>query len=165
MAQPTTFNGTTYFRDTATFAVAPVLPASIISDTHISAGADIDPAKMGHRFEKTISQKLGVDVATEAHVAHAVYGTTGTLLAFRAGAVTPAGSATTVAVDLKKNGTTVLSSTITLNNSQAAYEMVNGTISSASLAADDVLTVHFTLTGTNEPQGVFCQLIWNEDPA
>ena len=165
MAQPTTFSGTTYFRETATFAVAPVLPASTITDTHISAGAGVDASKLEHRFEKTISQKLAVDAASEAHVAHAVYGTTGTLLAFRAGAVTPAGSATSVAVDLKKNGTTVLSSTITLNNTQSAYQLVNGTISSASLATGDVLTVHFTLTGTNEPQGVFCQIIWNEDAA
>lgn len=165
MAQPTTFSGTVYFRETATFAAAPVLPPNTITDAHISAGAAISPAKMGHRLEMTISQKLGVDAASEAHVAHVVYGTTGTLLAFRAGAVTPAGSATTVAVDLKKNGTSVLSSTITLNNSQAAYELVDGTISSQTVAADDVLTVHFTLTGSNEPQGVFCQIVWNEDAA
>lgn len=165
MASPSTFTAPILFREQVSFAKAPSLPAGSISKTDIVASADVEASKLEHQYAATVSQKLGTDAATEAAVAHVVYGTSGSLLAFEAGAVTPAGATTTVTVDLKKNGTTVLSGVITLNNTQAAYQLVSGTISGATLAADDVLTVHFTLSGANEPQGVFARLVWTEKAA
>lgn len=141
------------------------LPASSVTNASVLAGAGIDASKLQHQHTRTMSQVLGVDATTEARVIHVVYGATGTLLDFRAGAVVVAGAATTVTVDLKKNGTTVLSAVITLDNSQVAYQEVAGTITSASVAAGDVLSVHLILSGANEPQGVYANLVLREDAA
>jgi len=138
------------------------LPSSSVTNTSVQAGADILASKLEHQHEIVFSQDIGVDCASQAKVVHVVYGTSGTIVAFKAGAVTVAGATTTVAVDLKKNGTTCLSSTITLNNTQTAYQLVTGTLSVTTLTAGDVLSVHFTLTGSNKPQGVFATLVLTE---
>lgn len=142
------------------------LPDGTVTDARVSAAADISASKLEHQHEIVVPcAKVGVDAASESHVAHVVYGATGTILAFKAGAVTVAGASTSVTVDLKKNGTTVLSAVITLNDTQSNYQLVAGTVTTPSLAAGDVLTVHFTLSGANEPQGVFATLILREDAA
>jgi hypothetical protein len=131
------------------------LPSGQIVNDNVSGTAGITTEKMSHRFRATVPcTKVGVDAATEAHVAF-VAGTAGTLNSFKAGAVVVAGAATTVTVDLKKNGTTVLSAVATLDNSQVAYQLVTATLSVTAIVAGDVFTVHFTLSGANEPQGVF----------
>lgn len=142
------------------------LPDGTVTNAKVSASADIDASKLEHQYSKVIGcAKVGVDAASEAYVAHVVYGATGTILAFKAGAVTVAGATTSLTVDLKKNGTTVLSAVITLNNGQSNYQLVSGTVTTPTLAAGDVLTVHFALSGTNEPQGAFAHLVLREDAA
>ena len=132
----------------------------------VQAAAGINASKLEHQYQPVVSQALGVDAASEARVIHVVKGATADVVAFRAGAVTPAGATTTVTVDLKKNGTTILSGVITLDNSQAAYELESAAgFTSTDLVTGDVLTVHFALTGSNEPQGCFAQLIVREDAA
>jgi hypothetical protein len=71
----------------------------------------------------------------------------------------------TCTVDLLKNGTTILSSTIGLASSDTARVAKTGTISNASLVAGDCLEVKVIAThnaGTL-PQGVFAEIILNED--
>jgi hypothetical protein len=43
-----------------------------------------------------------------------------------------------VTVDLKKNGTSVLTSVVTITNAQAAYARVAGAIATAAYVAGDV---------------------------
>ena len=85
-----------------------------------------------------------------AEIAHVVVGATGTLRYFAAGNVSPLTGAATIAVDLKKNGTTVLTGTITLDSGDAAYAVVEGTLDGDEddLVAGDVLTVHADYTVT-----------------
>ncbi len=139
------------------------LPSSAVNNAAVQALAGISASKLEHQYEKTFAQAIAIDCASEARVIHVVAGATGTLLSFKAGAVVVAGSTTTVDVDLKKNGTTVLTGTITLDNSQTAYQLVSATLASTAMAVGDVLSVHFTLTGTNEPKGVFAQVNFRED--
>ena len=57
-------------------------------------------------------------------------------------------------MDLLKNGTTILTGTISITNSHTAYQIVEGTLSSSTLVADDKLEVNVTISGTNEPKGL-----------
>jgi len=68
-------------------------------------------------------------------------------------------------VDLLKNGSSVLQSAITLDNSQSAYELESAVISSTSVAADDVLEVEVAVNaGTGSlGKGVFAYLDLYED--
>jgi len=51
----------------------------------------------------------------------------------------------TVTVDVKKNGTTILSSTISLSSSQSNRDEVAGTLSVTSMVAADILEVVVTV--------------------
>ena len=66
----------------------------------------------------------------------------------------PTGGDLAIAVDIKKNGTTILAAVIDITSSQADREMVAGTLSgSPTLAAGDWLTVHVTVSGSTGTQG------------
>lgn len=139
------------------------LPADAVQDTQVIAAANLAASKLEHQYQKVWAQESTTDAATERRVVHVVKGTTGTLISFKAGAVTVAGAATTVTVDLLKNGTTVLTSVITLDNSQVAYELEDGSaFTSTALVVGDVLEIKLILTGTNEPKGVFAEVVLRE---
>lgn len=141
------------------------LPASIVTNNSVQAGAGIAATKLQQQRDYCYAQESATDCTSEARVVRRVVGATGTLVAFRAGNVVAAGAATTVTVDLKKNGSTVLSSTITLDNTTTAYTTVAAAgFTSASLVAGDVLEIVITLAGSNEPKGVFAQVTLREDP-
>ncbi len=80
---------------------------------------------------------------------------TGTVLSFQASVTTP-GSAASVTIDLKKNGTTVLSAVITLTNASAAYTPVQATISVPSFIAGDEFTAVLAVGSSTGMAGVKC---------
>jgi hypothetical protein len=102
----------------------------------------------------------------ETRVVHHAYGD-GDIIAVKAGSIAAAIGDSTVTIDVKKNGTTVLSSTIVLDNANAAYTAESGTLSVLTFSAGDVITVHITIsagTGTL-PTGVYVAVTLNEKPA
>jgi hypothetical protein len=71
-----------------------------------------------------------------------------------------------VTVDLRKNGTTVLSAVITLNNANTARVAVAGALSVTTLVAGDVLeVVTATAGGGTLATGVFAIVTVNEMPS
>jgi hypothetical protein len=85
----------------------------------------------------------------------------GTLNEVAVGSIVAATGNSTCTVDVRKNGTTVLASTIVLNNSRTARTLVLGSVSGGgTFVANDWFEVVITIsagTGTL-PTGVFCQL-------
>lgn len=67
-------------------------------------------------------------------------------------------------VDLKKNGTSVLTSTVTIDHTVAAYTQVAASIATNTYVAGDVFEVVVTATagGGTLPQGLFVALITRE---
>ena len=123
-------------------------------------GSDVDPAAaipasaLQYAFSKSTSFGLaaGANPVTgeyEVHVANNV----GTVLGFHAKATVP-GSSASVTVDLKKNGTSILSAPITLTNATGAGTPQNATISTPSLAAGDRLTALLTVSSSTGMTGV-----------
>lgn len=104
-----------------------------------SGGTATDPGDMGHQHSKSYGQ-TGTAVAATIPI-HIVAGATGTLRAIKCALVAACTGNATVSVDVKVNGTTVLSAPMSLTLTETAYEVVAGTISSADVVTDDVITV------------------------
>ena len=135
-------------------------PSACIDNDAIEADAQIDASKLVHRHKIHYSQQVAVDAVSDAKVLFVcTAGDGATVVSFRAGSIVIAGAATTITVDLKKNGTTILSATFVLDNTNTVYvcEQPIG-FTSTALVTGDVLTAHFTLAGTNEPTGLFAVL-------
>lgn len=134
------------------------------TELSIPAATVVDSLNLEFRRVITYSQANGA-ASDETRVIHNVCGTTGTIVGFKAGSIAKAVGDSTVTVDLKKNGTTVLSGVITLDNANTAYLAESGTVTSAGLAVGDTLTIVIDATiGTGTlPTGVFVTLVLDED--
>lgn len=139
-------------------------PAGSIANAAVAALAGIDATKLEHQHRIGWSQ-ANVTAAAETRVVYVCYGTTGTILAFVAGSIAKAVGDSTVTVDLRKNGTTVLSAVITLDNANTNRVAEAGTISVPGLVAGDVLEVVVAVTaGTGTlPTGLFAAVTLEED--
>lgn len=166
MAAPNRITGDTEFTGTVTFTRAVSLPDSTVTNADVVTAAGIDASKLEHRRAIGYSQP-NTAATTETRTIHVVYGTSGTLLQFAAGSIAKAVGDSTVTVDLKKNGSSVLSAVITLDSGNTNRVLETGTISNTSVAADDWLEIVITATvGTGTlPTGVFVQLVLDEDAA
>src|SRR5437868_389932 len=103
------------------------LPANSITDAAVKTASppsgSIAATKLIHRREEIYSQESATTVVSGAYVKKIIRGTTATLLDFKAGSVVINVGAATIVVDLLKNGTTILTATITLNSSSVAYAL------------------------------------------
>ncbi len=164
--QQTIFNGD-WFVNGALNAQSFGPPAGCIDDTAVEAAAGIQASKLQHQYEKVFCPLAStVTAATERRVVHVVRGTTGTIQEFRCGVVTACIGAATVTFDLKKNGTTVLTATTVLDNTNLAYttEAAAG-FTSTALVAGDVLEVTLAAAagGGTIGLGAFAVLNLRED--
>lgn len=146
-------------------AISAQLPTSAVTNASVVAGAGIDATKLQHQHNKTFSQP-NTAATTETKVIHVAYGA-GTVIAFRAGSIAIAVGGATVTLDLKKNGTTVLSAVITLDTGNVARVAEAGTVSVTAYAAGDVFEVVATATagGGTLPTGLFAHAVFNENPS
>ncbi len=143
------------------------IPAETVSNDNFTTDTSkrLATTKQVHQHNRTHSQ-ANTTATSETRVLAEVRGATGTLKGFTAGSIVPCTTGATITVDLRKNGTTVLTAVITLNGSSVAYVSQTGTFASTSLVQGDVLTAVITATvgsGTLGT-GTFCTLVWDEDP-
>lgn len=147
------------------------IPVSSVADAQVSSpsppSAAVQAAKLQHQYEDVYRQVSTVTVAADQQVLHVVRGTTGVILDYKAGCVTPCTGNATITVDLLLNGSSILTSTISLSSSQAAYATVLAAgFTSNALAATNVLEVKVTTAvGTGVlGKGLFVLLSLREDP-
>lgn len=115
-----------------------LLPDEIIEDKHIEADAEIASTKLQHRHVQPYGQN-GNNVDATQFIHHAKGA--GTVKTFVAGSIGICTGGNSTTVDLKKNGTTVLSAVITLDSANTTYVAESGTIATAAYVAGDVFTV------------------------
>jgi hypothetical protein len=116
------------------------IPAGAVSNAQVAAGAAIAHDKLDHQYGPLAPLTPGT--AQSETVPTFVARSAGTVLSFKVGAVVANIGAATVTFDLKKNGTTVLTGVVTLNNGDAAYTPKAGTLSGTpTFVAGDVFTV------------------------
>jgi hypothetical protein len=124
------------------------IPAEAVGDEGFTTDPDraLDATKVYHQHQVIVKQARGTDVVARTEGVHVAYGD-GEVVAVSACLQTPCVSAATVTVDLLKNGTTVLSAVITLDNSQAAYVLEPGVVSTPDYDDGDVFEVAVAITG------------------
>ena len=130
--------------------------AGTVTDTSVAAAAGIGATKLQHSHEQGYAQESATNAATESRVVFKASGA-GTVNAFVAGAVVLLTGNDTCTIDLKKNGTTVLSAPIALSSSDTSRVAKTGTVTSAAFVAGDVFEVVITATHNTGtlPKGVF----------
>jgi hypothetical protein len=138
------------------------VPDSAVKDASVASDAAIQATKVIHQHQKSYSQP-NTTATTETRVIHEARGA-GTVQEFRAGSIVACLTTATITVDLKKNGTTVLSAVITLNNGNTARVAVAGTVTSAAYVAGDVFEIVITATasGGTIGTGFFAQGTFRE---
>jgi hypothetical protein len=164
MASPTVFRGDVVVSGNVS-AGTETIPLGAVGDPQVAVGARIQASKLQHQFEPVYSQTSTVNAAADRKVLHVVRGATGTLLDFGAGSITAAQAGSSCVVDLLKNGTTILTATVTLDNAKANFGVISPAgYTSTSLVVGDVLEVQVkTIVGGNPPVGVFARLALVED--
>jgi hypothetical protein len=148
---------------THTFERAPVVPNSSFGNAQIGTTNPIEAEKLKHQYVQRLSQAHGTASTDERRVVH-VARASGSVVGVEAGPVVVAVGDSTVTVDVKKNGTTILSGVITIDSGDAAFDKVAGAISVASYVTGDVFEVIIDATvGTGTlPQGVFASVVFRE---
>lgn len=126
-------------------ATSMTLPAGGVSNSQVAAGAGLDTSKLNHRHRFRYSQP-NTTATTETKAIGYVYGATGTLIAFHVGSIVPNLTTATVTVNLLKNGVSMLTAAVTLNNANTARVSVTGSLASTALVTGDLLEVVVTAT-------------------
>lgn len=166
MANVATFDGDVFFRGNLRMNSIVLPDAAITDEAQIQAGVMIDAAKLRRRLVISERGISATSATTKTVTTHIVYGATATAISVKARLTTKCTSGATVTVDVKKNGTTILSAPISFADTDSDGDIKDGTISVDDFVADDVITFVFTATagGGSVGTGMTCQLIIDEDP-
>lgn len=143
--------------------------STITRNAQIGTTSDpISVSKVQHRHIKTVwLSDHATDGAVKRVVAHVVIGATATIAAFKAGVTVAATLTGAVVVDLKVNGTSVLSSATTLDSANAAFSQEDAAgFTDTDLVAGDVVEVSInSVAGSTLPKGVHATVVIDEMPA
>jgi hypothetical protein len=145
------------------------LPDNTVGDADVDSSRPISEAKLQKRHHRTYANgSRGASPTADAgKVIHVASGP-GTVVDVAAG-ITVAGAAWAgggqATVDVKKNGTSILSGVVTLNGSSVALAVTTATIATTTYVAGDVFEVVVAYTaGTGTPaQGLFARVVFRED--
>jgi len=164
MATPSRIEGDVHVNGNLTSKTA-ALPSGTVTNAMVNSSAAIGAEKLQHQYEKLFADPEATTIVDKNIVLHAVYGTTGEVIAFKAGAIVAPVGVAVVDIDLHKNGTTILTTNITLNSSVTAYELASAVIGTTALAVGDVLeaVINETAGAGTAPTGVFVEVILKED--
>ena len=141
------------------------IPDQAVTDARVSSSAGIQASKLQQQHPLRFSDESAATAADKAHALGVVRGNVGSVVDFEAGVVVANIGDSTIAVDLLKNGASILSAAISLSSAQAAYATVVGTIDTPSLVDGDVLEVSIdaTVGSGTLGKGLFAQATIRED--
>lgn len=146
-------------------AILESLPAGSVTNASIAAGSNVDADKLQQIYNKGTNFGHAIaDTPTDeermVHVVTAANG--GTLRAFHA-TLNDTGTTSDIDFDLKVNGASVLSAAVNFTNADADKVVKDGTISSASVSQDDIISIECDQTTTTGAQGPFAWVVLEED--
>lgn len=143
------------------------IPPGTVVDVDVAPLADIDPTKLRHQYLSHYAQVSSANAAVERKVIHVAQGA-GTLVRADIGAVTAAIGAATATIDLLKNGTSILTTPLSLTSSTAAFVLASMSlaVSPTPLSIGDVLEINVTAAtagGGTLAKGLFGRVVTHED--
>ena len=149
----------------ARFSGTLTMDSGSILDATISSATRIDADKMQHVYKPGTGFALaigGTPAAREEIVF--VADQSGTIRSFHA-LCNATGSAASVTFDLKKNGTTCLSSVITITNAQTSGQTYDGTLSVTTFAAGDIFSIALAVSSSTGMTGPYAWAAIEESQA
>lgn len=159
-----TFDGSMILRGELLGVTGIAYPAGSIENVDISASAAIAQSKC--QRGPVLTGRQHSTAVDETIIAFFCKGATATIKNFTVSNLVACAGSSALTVDLKKNGTTVLSAPITLSSADAAYSESSGVITVTGLVDGDYLTVviDVTASGTDAlAEDVFWQIELDED--
>lgn len=131
------------------------LPSGAVTDESIASNAAIDADKMQHLYKpgSNFALAIGGTVASYEEIVF-VASTAGTIRAFRC-TFNSGGTTGDSDFDLKVNGSSVLSAVVNFANTDTDKAIKDGTISSASLSVDDIVSIAVTRNSSHDGTGPF----------
>ena len=161
---PVSTNDDWYFGGSVRFGGSASLQDSSVGNQQINPASPIAAEKSVHQYQPKLAQAHGSSATAERRIVH-VANAAGSLVAVKVVPVVAALGDSTATIDVKKNGASMLGSTVAINSSKAAYSATLGTVSgSGAYVAGDVIEVVQTVsagTGTL-PQGVCTEIVLRE---
>jgi hypothetical protein len=152
-----------------TFTGAVNLPTDTIDENNVKSATLFAAENVEHRSPagEAAAQASGAAVAAANTIVH-VAEYAGTIEDFSVGIDTAPTTTDTVTIDLKKSTgggawATVLSSTIQFTSSDSDRSVKSGTLSTTTFAADDMLRVEVTVSGSSA-QGIMPRVYLHENP-
>ena len=141
------------------------LDAGSVEDQHISSSTKIDADKAQHLYRAwtNFALAIGATPVAREEIVH-VCEVAGTIRQFGA-LCNDTGTSASVTFDLKKNGATVLSSVVTITNATADKAVVDGTLSSTTVAVGDILSIALAVSSSTGMQGPFAWCTIEENGA
>lgn len=141
------------------------LDAGSVTNEMVSSSAAIDADKMQHVYKPgtAFGFVIGGTPTTREELVY-VCSQAGTLRGFNC-LLADTGTSTSIAFDLKKNGVSVLSSTVTVAHTDADGSVKSGTLSSTTVAADDRLSISMTVSSSTGAQGPYAWVELEENTA
>lgn len=140
-----------------------VIDEGAIENRHVSNSTTLDADKMQHiqRCGTGFDLAIGGTPAAREEIVF-VATTAGTVRGFHA-LLNDTGTSTSVTFDLKKNGTTMLSSVITITHSTSDKAVQDGTLSGTSFVADDILSIALAVSSSTGAQGPYAWVAIEEN--
>lgn len=141
------------------------LDAGTIANDAISSSAAIDADKMQHTYKPgtNLAVAAGSAPATRREMLY-VASQAGTIRAACA-MCKDTGTSASITVDFLKNGTTILSSTISITNATTDAQVQTGTLSTTTFAADDYFEINVTVSSSTGMTGFYAWLELEENTA
>lgn len=138
-------------------------PSGQLGDDAVQAAAGLSASKLQHQHQPcAVLCDHATAAAAKRVQLHRVKGATATVVSFHAVcSVAPSGG-DSVTLTLKKNGSTILSASVTLNNTTVAFTAVAGTVSTPDLVAGDVLEAEISAVSGTSCKGVSCHAVIRE---
>ena len=141
------------------------LEAGTVTNESIASGAAIDADKMQHCYKPGTNFGFAIGgTPTSKHEIVFVASQAGTVRGFGC-LLADTGSSTSITFDLKKNGTTMLSSVVTITNATADGSVQGVVPSVTSFAADDRISIDMTVSSSTGAQGPFAFVELEENSA
>lgn len=141
------------------------LPPGLIKDSVIATDAAIGTEKLKHIYKPgtNFNTAIGGTPATREEIVM-IATSAGTIKGFHA-LLNDTGTTTDIDFDLKVNGTTVLTGTINITQADADKLVKDGTVSSAAITIDDVISIAMTVTTSTGAQGAYAWVDIEENNA
>lgn len=141
------------------------LEAGSVSNETVATSAAIDADKMQHCYKPgtNFGFAIGATPTTREEIVF-VASQAGTVRAFNC-LLNDTGTSTSIAFDLKKNGTTMLSAAETITHSDADKSVQTPSLSVTTFAADDVLSISMTVSSSTGAQGPYAWIELEENTA